>query len=51
VPLVNTVPAHRITTFDPNGGNAKMVQEFKAHPFDYLAYGFDWADLVRPTRE
>src|SRR5262249_54873378 len=40
-------PTHRITSFDPNGENAKMVQEFKARPFDYLVYGFDWADLVR----
>jgi dipeptidyl aminopeptidase/acylaminoacyl peptidase len=41
-------PIHRITTFDLNGGNAKLVQEFKARPFDYLVYGFDWADIVRP---
>jgi dipeptidyl aminopeptidase/acylaminoacyl peptidase len=41
-------PTHWITTFDPNGENAKMVQEFKARPFDYTVYGFDWADLVRP---
>jgi RNA polymerase sigma factor (sigma-70 family) len=42
-------PIHRITSFDPNGENAKMVQEFKARPFDYTVYGFDWADLVRPV--
>ena len=41
-------PIHRITSFDPDGANEKMVQEFKARPFDYLVYGFDWADLVRP---
>jgi dipeptidyl aminopeptidase/acylaminoacyl peptidase len=41
-------PIHRITSFDPNGENAKLVREFKARPFDYLVYGFDWADLVRP---
>jgi dipeptidyl aminopeptidase/acylaminoacyl peptidase len=41
-------PTHLITTFDPNGENAKMVQAFKARPYDYLVYGFDWADLVRP---
>jgi RNA polymerase sigma factor (sigma-70 family) len=41
-------PIHRITSFDPNGASAKMVREFKARPFDYLIYGFDWADLVRP---
>jgi hypothetical protein len=41
-------PIHRITSFDPNGENAKMVQEFKARPFDYMVWGFDWADLVHP---
>lgn len=41
-------PIHRITSFDPNGANAKMVQEFKARPFDYAVNGFDWADLGRP---
>jgi RNA polymerase sigma factor (sigma-70 family) len=42
-------PIYRITSFDPNGENAKMVQEFKARPFDYMVWGFDWADLVRPA--
>lgn len=41
-------PIHRITSFDPNGENAKLVKEFKARPFDYTVYGFDWADLERP---
>jgi hypothetical protein len=44
----NGHPIHRITSFDPNGENAKMVQEFKARPFDSLVYGFDRADRVRP---
>jgi RNA polymerase sigma factor (sigma-70 family) len=42
-------PIHRITSFEPNGANAKLVQEFKARPFDYTIYGFDWADLARPS--
>jgi RNA polymerase sigma factor (sigma-70 family) len=41
-------PTYRITSFDPNGENAKMVQAFKSRPFDYMVWGFDWADLVRP---
>jgi RNA polymerase sigma factor (sigma-70 family) len=50
VPAVrgNGHPIHRITSFDPTGENAKLVQEFKARPFDYMVWGFDWADLVRP---
>jgi RNA polymerase sigma factor (sigma-70 family) len=42
-------PIHRITSFDPTGENAKLVQEFKARPFDYMVWGFDWAALVRPA--
>jgi RNA polymerase sigma factor (sigma-70 family) len=42
-------PIHRITSFDPNGENAKLVQQFKARPFDFMVWGFDWADLVRPA--
>jgi RNA polymerase sigma factor (sigma-70 family) len=49
VPGGNWAPIHRITTFKPNGENATLVQEFKARPYDYLVYGFDWADLVRPV--
>jgi RNA polymerase sigma factor (sigma-70 family) len=41
-------PTYRITSFDPNGENATMVQSFKSRPFDFMVWGFDWADLVRP---